>query len=73
MVTVSIESTNHFTHTKNFFCAVRKAYRLRALATHPDKLDPNAPDILKHAAEGRFRQVSYAHIIEPDGASLNNI
>jgi hypothetical protein len=36
---------------------VRKAYRHRALATHPDKVDPNAPEALRQAAEGRFRQV----------------
>lgn len=38
--------------------AVRKAYRKRALETHPDKLEPNASDKEKQEAERQFHRVS---------------
>ncbi len=37
--------------------AVRKAYRKRALETHPDKLEPNASDKEKQEAERHFHRV----------------
>lgn len=37
--------------------AVRKAYKVKALETHPDKLDPTATERQRHAAEGKFRNV----------------
>lgn len=39
------------------FRAVRKAYRKRALETHPDKLEPNASDKEKQEAERHFHTV----------------
>jgi DnaJ family protein C protein 17 len=36
---------------------VRRAYKQRALETHPDKLDPVLSEEDKHAAEARFHQV----------------
>lgn len=38
---------------------VRKAYRKRALATHPDKLKPGATDEEKAKAEEEFLKVSH--------------
>lgn len=37
--------------------AVRKAYKTKALETHPDKLEPTASDRARRAAEGKFRNV----------------
>lgn len=37
--------------------AVRKAYKTKALETHPDKLEPTASDRERRAAEGKFRNV----------------
>lgn len=37
--------------------AVRKAYKTKALETHPDKLEPSASDRERRAAEGKFRNV----------------
>ncbi|EIW79229.1 DnaJ-domain-containing protein [Coniophora puteana RWD-64-598 SS2] len=36
---------------------VRKAYKMKARETHPDKLTPNASDRERRAAEGKFRNV----------------
>ncbi|KAJ7576893.1 hypothetical protein C8J56DRAFT_1061608 [Mycena floridula] len=36
---------------------VRKAYKHKALETHPDKLDPGASEEQKYEAEARFREV----------------
>lgn len=38
--------------------AVRRAYRKRALETHPDKLDPGANDKEKEEAERQFHRVT---------------
>jgi len=38
--------------------SVRKAYRRRALETHPDKLDPGANEEEKQEAEQQFHKVS---------------
>lgn len=37
--------------------SVRRAYKLKALETHPDKLDPGASSEEKQVAETRFHQV----------------
>ena len=37
--------------------SVRKAYRKRALETHPDKLDPGASEAEKQDAEQQFHKV----------------
>jgi curved DNA-binding protein CbpA len=37
--------------------AVRKAYKTKALETHPDKLEPTATNRERRAAEGKFRNV----------------
>jgi len=37
--------------------AVRKAYKLKALETHPDKLEPTATEHERRSAEGKFRNV----------------
>lgn len=42
---------------------VRKAYRKKALQTHPDRLPRDIPLAEKEAAEERFRQV---HSRQPD-------
>ncbi|KAG7093981.1 hypothetical protein E1B28_007611 [Marasmius oreades] len=39
---------------------IRKAYRLKALETHPDKLDPKSSEKLKQASEKKFHQVCEA-------------
>jgi len=39
---------------------IRKAYRKKALETHPDKLDPNATDEDKQAAEHQFHKIHEA-------------
>ena len=36
---------------------VRKAYKKKALATHPDRLPPNASEEEKQQANERFRKV----------------
>jgi DnaJ family protein C protein 17 len=36
---------------------VRKAYKQKALETHPDKLEPTATEHERRAAEGKFRNV----------------
>lgn len=38
---------------------VRRAYKTKALETHPDKLDPDANEKDKEISEARFRQVSH--------------
>ena len=40
---------------------VRKAYRRRALQTHPDRLPPNVTAADKEAAEEQFRLVNNAY------------
>ncbi|KAL0577513.1 hypothetical protein V5O48_004454 [Marasmius crinis-equi] len=45
---------------------VRKAYKVKALETHPDKLDPGASEQLKELAEKRFHQVHEAFEILND-------
>jgi DnaJ-class molecular chaperone len=42
--------------TNNTF-SVRRAYRKRALETHPDKLDPTASEAEKQDAEQQFHKV----------------
>ncbi|KAJ7173757.1 DnaJ domain-containing protein [Mycena filopes] len=39
---------------------IRRAYRAKALETHPDKLDPSASPEEKQASEAKFRQVHEA-------------
>lgn len=50
----------------NSFIIVRKAYRKRALETHPDKLDPGANEKEKQEAERQFHEVN----ICPSGYSI---
>ncbi|KAF8920811.1 hypothetical protein CPB85DRAFT_1428855 [Mucidula mucida] len=38
----------------------RKAFRQKALETHPDKLSPYLSEVEKHAAEARFHQIASA-------------
>ncbi|KAI6122669.1 DnaJ-domain-containing protein [Pisolithus croceorrhizus] len=45
---------------------VRKAYKLKALETHPDKLEPTASDRERRAAEGKFRNVCDAFEVLSD-------
>ncbi|KAJ8094474.1 hypothetical protein PM082_010908 [Marasmius tenuissimus] len=45
---------------------VRKAYKVKALETHPDKLDPGASEQAKQLAEKRFHQVHEAFEILND-------
>lgn len=45
---------------------VRKAYKLKALETHPDKLEPTATERERRGAEGKFRNVCDAFQILSD-------
>lgn len=45
---------------------VRKAYKLKALETHPDKLEPTATERQRRAAEGKFRNVCDAFEVLSD-------
>ncbi|KAG8220882.1 DnaJ domain-containing protein [Butyriboletus roseoflavus] len=45
---------------------VRKAYKTKALETHPDKLEPTASDRERRAAEGKFRNVCEAFQVLSD-------
>ncbi|KAF9078202.1 hypothetical protein BDP27DRAFT_1413122 [Rhodocollybia butyracea] len=45
---------------------IRKAYKKRALQTHPDRLPPNATAADKSAAEEQFRKVNNAYEILKD-------
>ncbi|KAH0836596.1 DnaJ domain-containing protein [Lanmaoa asiatica] len=45
---------------------VRKAYKTKALETHPDKLEPTASDRARRAAEGKFRNVCEAFQVLSD-------
>ncbi|KAI9461484.1 DnaJ domain-containing protein [Boletus coccyginus] len=45
---------------------VRKAYKTKALETHPDKLEPSASDRERRAAEGKFRNVCEAFQVLSD-------
>ncbi|KAG1746725.1 DnaJ domain-containing protein [Suillus paluster] len=45
---------------------VRKAYKLKALETHPDKLEPTVSEQERRAAEGRFRNVCDAFEVLSD-------
>lgn len=45
---------------------VRKAYKLKALETHPDKLEPTASERERRAAEGKFRNVCDAFEVLSD-------
>ncbi|KIM68117.1 hypothetical protein SCLCIDRAFT_13753 [Scleroderma citrinum Foug A] len=45
---------------------VRKAYKLKALETHPDKLEPTATERERRSAEGKFRNVCDAFQILGD-------
>lgn len=45
---------------------VRKAYKLKALETHPDKLEPTVTEQERRAAEGRFRNVCDAFEVLSD-------
>ncbi|KAG9312920.1 DnaJ domain-containing protein [Chiua virens] len=45
---------------------VRKAYKTKALETHPDKLEPTATDRERRAAEGKFRNVCEAFQVLSD-------
>ncbi|KAH7890694.1 DnaJ domain-containing protein [Phlebopus sp. FC_14] len=47
---------------------VRKAYKLKALETHPDKLEPTASSQERRAAEGKFRNVCEAFQVLSDPA-----
>ncbi|THH30705.1 hypothetical protein EUX98_g3478 [Antrodiella citrinella] len=48
--------------------AIRKAYKRKALQTHPDKLPPNAPDYQRRLAEAHFRDACAAFDILSDPA-----
>ncbi|KAI0923847.1 hypothetical protein AcW1_006692 [Taiwanofungus camphoratus] len=48
--------------------AVRRAYKLKALETHPDKLPPGAVEAERQAAEARFRDVRTAFDVLSDPA-----
>ncbi|KAI0741422.1 DnaJ-domain-containing protein [Daedaleopsis nitida] len=48
--------------------AVRKAYKLRALEVHPDKLPPGADEAEVEAAEAKFRDVRTAFDVLSDPA-----
>ncbi|KAG6333540.1 hypothetical protein ID866_5551 [Astraeus odoratus] len=45
---------------------VRKGYKLKALETHPDKLEPTATERERRAAEGKFRNVCDAFQVLSD-------
>ncbi|KAH7909084.1 DnaJ domain-containing protein [Hygrophoropsis aurantiaca] len=45
---------------------IRKAYKLKALETHPDKLEPTADEKERKAAEGKFRNVCDAFEVLSD-------
>jgi len=45
---------------------VRKAYKTKALETHPDKLEPSASVRERQAAEGKFRNVCEAFQVLSD-------
>ncbi|KAF8141686.1 DnaJ-domain-containing protein [Boletus edulis] len=47
---------------------VRKAYKTKALETHPDKLEPTASERERRAAEGKFRNVCEAFQVLSDPA-----
>ncbi|KAJ7281909.1 hypothetical protein C8J57DRAFT_1057203 [Mycena rebaudengoi] len=44
---------------------IRRAYRLKALETHPDKLDPNASPEEKQAAEAKFHEARRLNLFHP--------
>ena len=44
---------------------VRRAYKQKALETHPDKLDPGSSDEEKQAAKAQFYKVAYVYATEP--------
>ncbi|KAG2366942.1 hypothetical protein BDR07DRAFT_1479716 [Suillus spraguei] len=47
---------------------VRRAYKQKALETHPDKLEPTVTEQERRAAEGRFRNVCEAFQVLSDPA-----
>ncbi|KIY62923.1 hypothetical protein CYLTODRAFT_360764, partial [Cylindrobasidium torrendii FP15055 ss-10] len=51
---------------------VRRAFRVKALSTHPDKLKPTASETEKRAAEDRFHQITLANDILSDPAKRRN-
>ncbi|EJD43768.1 DnaJ-domain-containing protein [Auricularia subglabra TFB-10046 SS5] len=50
---------------------IRKAYRRRALQTHPDRLGPNPTPEQKQQAEDRFRKVNAAYEVLNDPENRN--
>ncbi|OCH94465.1 DnaJ-domain-containing protein [Obba rivulosa] len=52
--------------------AIRKAYKKRALQTHPDKLPPDVPEEQKQSAHEEFVIVNHAYevLIEPKNRQL---
>lgn len=40
---------------------IRVAYRARAKFYHPDKLEPNAPDVLRAECEARIKEINAAY------------
>jgi hypothetical protein len=45
--------------------SVRRAYRKKALETHPDKLEPGASEAEKQDAEQQFHKVSVLRVFYP--------
>lgn len=46
-------------------CLVRKAYRKKALETHPDRLPPGATPVEKTSAEEQFLKVGTGAQLQP--------
>ncbi|PFH51934.1 hypothetical protein AMATHDRAFT_2641 [Amanita thiersii Skay4041] len=45
---------------------IRKAYKAKALETHPDRLGPNATELRKQIAQARFQKIHEAFAILSD-------
>jgi uncharacterized protein HemY len=64
MVSKFCSLLNEYNATRILSRAVRRAYRKRALETHPDKLDPGANDKEKEEAERQFHRVTNPIVYE---------
>ncbi|KAK0446727.1 hypothetical protein EV421DRAFT_1901570 [Armillaria borealis] len=61
-ITISFSTTHVLVQEFNeyFIWTVRRAYKQKALETHPDKLDPGSSDEEKQAAKAQFYKVQEA-------------
>lgn len=58
LLTKIVCSVREFTITIDvLISSVRKAYKKKALETHPDRLGPNASEIQRRIAQAQFQKV----------------